>query len=84
MPSAAWPTASVSVLPSGGVAPVATVGVSQADGTFRALVPPATGYTIQVTATGYVTYDSALLTSPVSWNVTPLTATAVGTITLAP
>ncbi len=59
---------------------MATGPVSASNGTFSIPVPPGTGYTIQVTATGFATYDSA----PLTYDVTPLTATPVPTITLTP
>lgn len=82
MPAEAWPTAQVAVIPSGGGAAVATVGVDSA-GAFSAEVAPG-DYTLQVTATGYDPYDSALLVPPVTYTVVAVTATAVGTITLTP
>ena len=75
-PAAARATAQVTVMPGG------TPTAVNADGTFQIKMAPGTGFTIQVTATGFLTYDSALLTPPLSYNVAALTATPVGTITL--
>jgi hypothetical protein len=82
LPSGAWTTAVVSVLPAGGGAAAASGAVNAADGTFSLPVPPGSGYALQVTATGFVGYDTALLSPPVTFTMVALTATSAGTITL--
>lgn len=82
-PSGAWPTAVVSVIPEGGTVPIAAGSVNPDDGSFRALVP-AGNYALHITATGYATYDTRALVTPIYYTAAIGADTPVGTITLSP
>jgi hypothetical protein len=83
MPDTAWPSAVVSVIPQGSTTAVAAGSVSPDDGTFVAFVPAGTYYLV-VTATGFATYDSSALGTPVFYTVAVGADTPAGTITLTP
>ena len=82
LPSTAWSTAVVSVVPQGSGTAIASGSVNPDDGTFRALVPAGT-YKIRVTASGFVTFDSSLTNLPQFFTVSTGQETAVGTIALS-
>lgn len=82
-PGGAWTSAVVSVIPRGSTAPIAAGSVNPDDGSFRALVP-AGEYALRITATGYATYDSRALVTPIYYTATIGADTSAGTITLAP
>ncbi|NPV45531.1 MAG: DUF4382 domain-containing protein [Armatimonadetes bacterium] len=78
-PAEAWPSALVSVVPEGGTVPLAVGTVDPTDGHFRALLPPGS-YAVRVTADGYPDYDSALLETPVYFDVVVGADTDAGVI----
>ncbi len=82
LPDAVWPSAVVYVLPAGETLPIAAGSVSPDDGSFRAFLPPGTGYTLRILAPLYDTYDSGALTPPVTFDVVQGADTSAGTITL--
>ena len=82
-PGAVWPTATVYVFPAGEALPIAAGSVSPDDGSFRAFLPPGTGYTLRVTAPGYYTYNSGAQSPAITYDVAQGADTPGGTITLA-
>lgn len=64
LPSEAWSSAVVSIIPQGSTVPFALGGVNPEDGSFRAFVPAGV-YIVSVAAKGYNIYDSIEYTASI-------------------
>ncbi|NSW56560.1 MAG: DUF4382 domain-containing protein [Armatimonadetes bacterium] len=81
-PASAWPDAMVYVTPMGSSVPIAAGTVNTSDGSFRAFLPSGQ-YSVSITASGFQTYNTALLAPPIYYPVAIGADTPVGTVTLA-